>query len=530
MLRRSRSPVLLAVLASLVIAGCVQAPDEGAGGNAAPSAAGSLPAGWAERAIPSGEGHDHFDPLQHQGLSTPNFKLLGWDPLVTDATGGTAGGYYCGEVATTAEGRRLAVVNSFNTDVAFVVADVTDPAQPVKVGEYVLPNVHVYDVAMTPDGQHVIVAANPDRSAPSLGGAQGALGLPAQGVLVQPLFRDACTGETRAAGPEQVLPLAPATLLIGVHDPAKPTFEDAQPAPVLGPHSVSTASVDNETFVMSSITNLAHQGSYFQFFTLADTPLGHRLALQSVYQAPSSQGKTPVINGHVDASMHKHPATGQRIAYLADWDAGLIILDMSNPRVPRELAQWSEYKGGLGGYMTGDESGNLHETLPMDELWDGRHYTLVGQEIISKPEDHPTGWVYVLDTTDPANPVEAGRWTLPVDVEWGADLQFSTHYVEVVGRTMFVTLYHGGVWAVDLSTPERIANPPTIGAFVPGNVSPSPPSGRARASEGVPNVLDVLAYPNGDLVVFDDQSGVYVLRFDAADPAPAPEPWPVPGA
>jgi hypothetical protein len=350
------------------------------------------------------------------------------------------------------------------------------------------------------------------------------------GLLVQPLFRDACTGETRAVGPEQMLPLAPATLLIGVHDPASPTFEDAQPAPVLGPHSVSTALIDNETYVMSSTTNLAHQGSYFQFFQVMGSPVGHKLLLLSVYQAPSASAKPAVINGHVDASMHKHPATGQTIAYLADWDAGLIVLDMSNMRAPRELAQWSEFQGGLG-YLAGEESGNLHETLPLDELWDGRHYTIVGQEIVGKPADHPSGWVYVLDTTDPAKPVEAGRWTLPVDVAWDASLQFSTHYVEVVGRTLFVTLYHGGVWAVDLSTPEKIASPPTIGAFVPDRVSPSPAEGDGgRAGEGVPDVLDVLAYPNGDLVVFDAGSGLYVLRFDAGDPAPAPEPWPVPGA
>lgn len=523
MSRPFRFPILL--VASLVAAGCLQTP--GADVDPAPALnAAGLPADWAARAIPSGEGHDHFDPAQHANLSTPNFKLLGWDPLVTDALGTSAGAYYCGEVAQTAEGRRLAVVNSFASDVAFVIADVTDPMKPVKVGEYVLPNVQVYDVAMTPDGAHVIVGADPQLKPPSTGpGATLPDGLP--GILVQPKFRDACTGETRDAGPEQVLPLAPATLLVGVHDPANPTLEDAHPAPVLGPHSVSTGLAGDVTWVISSITNLVHQASYYQFFQILDTPAGHKLAFQSVYQAPSgANGKVPVINGHVDAAIHKHPVTDKTLAYLADWDAGLIILDLDIPRAPRMISQWSEFKGGLG-YIAGEESGNLHEALPLDTLWDGKHYTLVGQEIVGKPETHPTGWVYVLDTTDPANPVEAGRWTLPVDVEWSTDLQFSTHYVEVVDRTAFVTLYHGGVWAFDLSTPEKIASPPTIGAFVPDRVSPAPPA--VENDYGVPEVLDVLAYPDGTLVVYDAASGVYVLRFDASDPAPAPPAWPVPG-
>lgn len=533
MSRRPRALLLASAALLAALAGCVQGP--GADGPAQPgpaTLAADLPAGWAARAIPFGDGHDHFDRSHHANLSTPNFELLGWDPLVADATGTTAGGYYCGEVGETSEGRRLAVVNSFNSEVAFVVADVTDPMKPVKVGEYVLPRVHVYDVAMSADAQHVIVAAQPDEgSLPGAAAARATLPGPAGGVLVQPLFRDACTGQTRPAGPETLLPLGPSTLLVGVHDPADPALEDAHPAPVLGPHSVSTGTVDNETYVISSITNLVHQGSYYQFFQVTGTPLGHKLGLLSVYQTPGGGGsgeRTPVINGHVDGAIHVHPATGKPTAYLADWDAGLVILDMSNPRAPRQIAQWNEFRGGLG-FLVGEETGNLHEALPMDDLWDGKHYTLVGQEIVGKPDDHPTGWVYVLDTTDPANPVEAGRWTLPVDVEWEQALQFSTHYVEVHDRTMFVTLYHGGVWAVDLSTPEKIAAPPTIGAFVPDRESPAPPGGGGRAAEGVPDVLDVLAYADGTLVVYDDASGIYVLRFDAADPAPAPEPWPVPG-
>lgn len=523
-LRPLLAPLLLA--AAVLASGCV-AP--GTEAPADPAGASAIPVDWAVRALPGGEGHDHFDLAQHQGLSTANFEVVGWDPLVTDALGASAGSYYCGEVAETADGRRLAVVNSFASDVAFVVADVTDPAMPVKVGEYVLPNVQVYDVAMTPEGQHVVVGADPQLGMPSTGPAARLVDLPtgAPGLVVQPLWRDACTGETRTAGPEQVLPLAPATLLIGIHDPASPTFEDAHPAPFLGPHSVSTGQIDGKPWIISAITNLVHQGSYYQFFDVLDTPAGHKLSLQSVFQAPSSGGTTvPVINGHVDAAIHKHPATGKPVAYLADWDAGLVILDMSNPRAPMMLSQWSEFKGGLG-YLAGEETGNLHEALPLDELWDGKHYTIVGQEIVGKPADHPTGWVYVLDTTDPASPVEAGRWTLPVDVEWDVGLQFSTHYVEVVGRTLFVTLYHGGVWAVDLSTPEAIAKPPTIGAFLPDRVSPSPPAG--ENDYGIPEVLDVLAYSNGDLVVYDAASGLYVVRFDGGNPAPAPEPWPVPG-
>ncbi|HWH07665.1 MAG TPA: hypothetical protein VNX21_00600, partial [Candidatus Thermoplasmatota archaeon] len=127
-----------ALLLALALAGCVTpAAQDGLGSSAAP-----VDASWAVRALPHGDDHDHFDIAQHQGLSTPNFRVVGWDPLVVDAKGQTAGGYLCGETATTEDGRQLAVVNSFVTDVVFVVMDVTEPAAPRKVGEFVLENGH----------------------------------------------------------------------------------------------------------------------------------------------------------------------------------------------------------------------------------------------------------------------------------------------------------------------------------------------------------------------------------------------------
>lgn len=507
-----RRLLLLTALASLVAAGCV------APGTQSPTTPTDpqLSISWAEKALPYGKKHDHFDPAQHAGLSTPNFEVLGWDPLLLESKGGSsAGGYFCGEAATKADGQRIAVVNSYTTDVAFVVIDVTDPAAPHPLGEYILTGGFAYDVGLTADGLHVIVGNNPkEPEAPSaLLGAR----------LVQPQFRDACTGEVRNAGPEQMIPLGPSTLMVSIKDPKNPILEDVQPAPFLGPHSVSTASVDKTTFVVSSITNLAHSASYYQFFIVTDTPLGAKLELQSVYQAPPPADSTqPVVNGHVDASIMKHPITNKVLAYLADWDAGVIILDITNPRAPMFVSQFSEFTG--GSYLQGQESGNVHETLPVEGLWDGKHYLIAGQEILSHPADHPTGWIYILDDTDPADLKLVGKWTLPVDAEWSS-LTFSTHYVSLVNRTMFVTMYHGGLWAVDLSTEEKLADPPTIGVFLPDKVSPKPPKGGGHGVEGTPDVLDALPFPDGSIAVFDASSGVYMVRFNEAMPITAPPTW-----
>lgn len=143
---------------------------------------------------------------------------------------------------------------------------------------------------------------------------------------------------------------------------------------------------------------------------------------------------------------------------------------------------------------------------------------------MTRPKDVPTGIVWVLDTTDPATPVEVVAWPLPRESGWAEHYQFSTHYFGVWEKTLFVSMYHGGIWAVDLSPggTEPFALLPSIAAFLPVNVSPAPPEEPVRWA---PTREEALVLPGGDIVTFDSNSGVYVARFDASRPAPAP--WPI---
>lgn len=515
-LARVAAPMRRALtLSFLILAGCFTPADDGTPDPNAPLADGDV--SWAARAVPSEDAHDHDDPAQHANLSTPNFEVLGWNPLVTDALAATAGGHYCGAAGENAEGRKLAVVHSFDsaTNVAFVLIDVTDPAAPEKLGEFLLDNLHIYDATLSLDGRWVVLGAYADPPAPTFATTS-----------LAPKWRDACTGLVRAAGPEQQALVAPGVVLVDVSDPTSPTFADFAPTPFIGPHSVHAGIVDGDNVFLASITNLEHQASYFQFYGVQEIPLvGPKLQLLSTYQGPPgpSDPAVPLINGHVDGYIAEHPGTGQTLAWLANWDAGVIVLDISDPRVPLEIARWGGAEQGVEGSPAslGDEDlGGIHGTFPLPELWSDRHYTFAGQELGGRPENRPTGWIFILDTTDPTAPTEVGRWTLPVDVNWSAFLQFSTHYFAVQGRTLFVSLYHGGVWAIDLSDEASFAAPPTIGAWVPDRVSPNPP-----ASEGYDEVLDVIPLGGDRLLSFGARSGAYVLRFDAARPMSAPPAW-----
>jgi hypothetical protein len=475
---------------------------------------------WPVLALPNhgrDAGHDHGDPSQH-AFSTPNFEVLGWNPLVTEYHGRPAGTYYCGNVAET-EGRSVAVYNSFATDVAIVVVDVTNASDPQLLGELVMPLTHVYDAAVTDDGRYALLATSPLDTGPDLEPPFGAT--PGQVRAIAPVWRDACGNESR--GPEENLPFASGVVLVDLADPTTPTIVDYEAQPILGAHSVSAATINGVSYVAASTTNLVHEASYFVFYTVDEVAGAPQLIPYSAFTAqyPSADAIDPLLtastNGHVDATLGLHPITGQVLAYLANWNGGVVVVELAQGTAS-PVGYWSDFDPSRGSEMTGQ----IHSVVPLPHVVNGRHLTLAGQEIIGHPAGRPTGQAVILDTTDPARPTPVARWTLPVDVQWDAPLMFSTHYIDLVDDTLFVSLYHGGVWAADANE-SQWPELPSIGVFLPSDEVPTPPVAGGSVD---PEVLDINHLSDGTLIVLDGTSGAYTLRFDPDDArVPRISPW-----
>jgi hypothetical protein len=543
---RARLVLSICLLAALPLAGCLD-DDGGSVGPDGRDADGNLVfrEDWAEHALPYSD-HDHYDPAQHRGLSTPNFVEKGWDPLISEHYGRSAGGYLCGD-SVDAGDRRLAVVHGIGTDIAFELVDVTDPALPILLGEFVMPRAASRDVALTPDGTHVAVAlSTPDASdgsyfataaRASTAATPEELALDEAGTAY---WRSACNdgpvpvggpldlqrlvpglgGLPDPSGPEQEVPWPPGVMLVSIADPKAPTVSGYYALPVLGAHSVYAGALDGRTLVIAAVVNLVAATSNFWFFEVTE----QGLVLLSQYVERADTAGAPLINGHNDAVVQEHPITGQPLAYLANWHQGVTILDMTDPRLPVRVSNWNDSPGVANSDLVQDGSGNVHEAIPIPGLWGGRHYMIVGQEILDHPGNTPSGLVHIIDTTDPAQPRTVAQWTLPVDVVWDASAVFSTHYVSVHENTVFVAHYHAGVWAVDLSgladgvVDEADAHPPAIGVYIPANVSPQPPPDGAY--DWTPTIMDANALGDGHLVVWDCTSGIYIVEFDATQPAP----------
>jgi len=300
-----------------------------------------------------------------------------------------------------------------------------------------------------------------------------------------------------------------------------------------------------------------------------------------------------------------HPITQQRLLAVSYWGAGLRLVDVSDPpqvadplgtNWPPEVGRWMGCPSADDGWY-GPEGGghanmdanewldsnqgndNIHYAVPNDYLicsgisefdpvedWPSncgtgfedpifginwRHYTYIAPEYGSN-ENH-TGYIWTIDTTDPALPFLVSKWKLPGEGMKGNGSHpqhwipggyiFSPHNGDTgPSGHVYYTHYHAGAWATDHGQiwdeivwengqpePERgfqaisqLAETHTIGYFLPAG----PP--------WIDNASDVLGYdmadcwascmipfdwglqydPRGFVFVSDMVSGVYVVQFD----------------
>jgi hypothetical protein len=179
-------------------------------------------------------------------------------------------------------------------------------------------------------------------------------------------------------------------------------------------------------------------------------------------------------------------------AYLAYWDAGAVILDISDPASPRYI--------GRTVYSDGDE-GNAHSAWPVA----GRPLLLVTDEDF----DPRNGWGYlrVYDISTPARPVQVGSFATENARRGAPDGIHSVHNPFMDGETLYLSWYADGVRVVDLSDP---ANPREVDSYVP----PARDDGIAPSIWGV--------YVDGEYVYLSDlHLGLHVLRRTASAREPA---------
>lgn len=158
---------------------------------------------------------------------------------------------------------------------------------------------------------------------------------------------------------------------------------------------------------------------------------------------------------------------GSVLMYVAAWDAGLRVVDITDPGSPEEVGSWA----GFGE----NEAGNLH-TVATEWIGDRRitvgsvevGFGVVGGTYYAQGSEKPV--LYVWDTTDPSSIELVGEWVNPVMDHSGRDYApdeaiTSTHNIQLEQGRIYAAHYDLGVWVVDVSTPDLQTEPETLAFY-----------------------------------------------------------------
>lgn len=210
-------------------------------------------------------------------------------------------------------------------------------------------------------------------------------------------------------------------------------------------------------------------------------------ALGPSFYANVRQGSFAATFGH-SAKANKEGTW----AYVSYWDAGVMMLDISNPASPLLLGYTSFSPG---------EEGNAHSVA---EARGGNILIQADEDLDPFGSGAFDGWGYLrfFDISDPASPQLLSTFATPnVNNETAAtEGNWTTHNPEVRGNTVYTSWYNDGVRVIDIST---LSAPREIAVWI-----------GADAPTGAPDVNIWSVVPHENLLLVSDRNyGLYILRM-----------------
>jgi hypothetical protein len=431
--------------------------------------------------FPIEQDHDHADPHLHDDAA--NLDRVSFHSGYGDgATGALPSGQGFSELFVRDHlaflGRRG------GPDGGFVIFDVTDPSQPRRLGAF--QGLANYDMESTQDNRYVF--------------------------FVSQFLNNQQPASLPPRGPGDV---PRAIHVVDVSDPTRPEWIGGFPVPTRGVHTLTYHRTDagRELIAAQTYDFVPDPSLGLPVPDQGINPISQRVILFDFLRTPTprlvplstyERHDLPLLNEFFphDVAIQKHPVTGQLIMYVAYWDLGAFLVDITDPTQPKELSRLADFSP--------SRLRMVHLAAPADRLIDGRHITVTEPEIGPAPE---TGQFTLFDTTDPTRPQRLGYWTLPGQLINDQGLRFSPHNFEVEDGRLYLAHYHAGVWVVDVSNGERLQNPETL-AFAQPNES------RRSYSGDSSNVWTAL-YHQGYVFASDIATGLYVYKYAGDPDAPA---------
>jgi hypothetical protein len=471
---RLPSALLAASLSLLVVAGCLDASDDGAG--AGPDLTG-IPTVLAERLPDPGMEDefatvivgDHGAPLMHTIRALHGgshfLKETGWNPLVDKLPMGAAG---TGWGAAGLWGDYACVAQFAGTG-AIAIVDISDPHNLVVASQVDDPLVNG-DCQFTADGNYLLAGAY-------------LAGTDYPDVGEQPLCPHGC-------------PAGGGINVWDVHDKENP--EHILYTNTGEYHTLHLWTNErNETYVIQ-----AYSGHIYRF-----DPSG-----------PSLIEVNTVTPMEHDMWISKHPITGMTLLYTGSGD-GFVIYDFDALVLGGvdPIAEWipeDDPNVDPADAATGGCCG-WHRQATVDQLVDGKAIAIVAGEACGAGYTLPH---YVMDVTDPTAPKALSSWSVPgkpVSTDPQHLCEMSPHEFSVHDGYVVAGNYHAGVWLFDIGSKERLKDPVTLGYFVPARepaTEESPLGAQDLTFPWNPFVWGAFFDERGYVLAGDFSSGVYLLE------------------
>jgi hypothetical protein len=198
-------------------------------------------------------------------------------------------------------------------------------------------------------------------------------------------------------------------------------------------------------------------------------------------------GEKPTWPAELRYSAH-HPVVWENRAYLGYWDAGMVILDISDLANPRQISRIS---------WAPEDGGNTHTGLPLPD----RNLLIVTDESTKPNCQESPRRVRVVDISDESKPEVISMFPEPEGDFCKRGLRFGPHNVHEnrpesysSDQIIFVTYFNAGLRVVDISRPEA---PEEIAYYIPE----TPPGQTAIQTN------DVFVAENGLIYISDRVSG-----------------------
>lgn len=199
----------------------------------------------------------------------------------------------------------------------------------------------------------------------------------------------------------------------------------------------------------------------------------------------------PEVGSH---SVHHALVHGDR-AYLGFWDAGMVILDVSDLARPTTVS-----------HLSWEEGGHTHTAMPLP----GRDLVVVTDEALTNECEGPPHMIRVVDVADDTAPVVRSICPVPEGDFCERGLRFGAHCLHEnrpdsyrSEEVVFATYFNAGLRVYDLADPD---DPAEIAHWIPE----CPPDQAAA------QINDVFVSEDHTVYVTDRvNGGVYILEPEA---------------